>query len=316
MTSLKTLFIITISAARLVIPGFPGALNLQEGAKQPGVRSFNIEVASDAVAAKGAKASVAVPEGLMAGKTVDLQIDTTAPPVPKSDASTTQVDEYWGSGRVVSGDQPKITKPGSIPPAPTDTLPDKSYAYWPRIETPPLDQDAATPGTYSLKTDYVGATSITLTQEQNFLDPIDITITDREPDLDKPIVIRWKPVLNAAGYVLKAYGGDDKRTIIWTSSMKPELSQGIEYRPISKDDQEKYIKEGVLIPSYVASCTIPSGIFKGSASVMLVMIAVGKDLVQTKDGIETQVIVRSTASIPLHNSPAEIPKSTPTKKAE
>lgn len=302
MTSLKTLFIITVSAARLIFPGIPGATGMPDNAKPPAARSFNIELASDALATKQSKASIAVPEGLMAGSTADLQFDFSSPKALKPGAQANQVVEYWGGGKEVRGDQPKITKPSTTPAAPTITYPTNSYAFWPRVETPPLAEDAATPGTYKLKTDYCGSTSITLTPEQNFLDPIDITSANHEPDLTKPIVIRWKPVPNAVGYLLKAYGGDEKRTVTWTSSANPELSQNIEYRAVSKDDLEKYIKEGVLIPSYVVSSTIPTGIFKGSTSVMLVMIAVGKDLIQTKDGIDTQVIIRSTTSVPLYNA--------------
>lgn len=308
MDLVKTLFIITVSTARLIFPGIPGAPGAPEAAKPPAVRSLSIDVASSALAAAGAKASVTAPEGLRAGATLDLQFDPTAGAAAKPEATKITLMEYWGSGREIASGQPKITQPGT---APTEdaaaSIPDKSYAYWPRQDSKPLDEAADVLGTYTLKTDYCGETSITLTKDQSFLDPINITSADREADLGKPTVVRWKPVANAVGYVLKAYGGNEKQSITWTSSAKPELAQGIEYRPVSKDDVEKYIKEGVLIPPYVVSSTIPAGVFKGSASVILVMTAVGKDLVQTKDGIETRVLVRSTGSVPLLSAPGGPP---------
>lgn len=303
MTSLKTLFIITVSTMRLVFPNMPAAMGLPETAKPPAVRSFGIEVASDIVAPKDAKASVTVPAGLRVGSTVDMQLDASAAkPEAQDQTSKFKLVEYWGIGSEVRADQPKVTQAGGAP-AEAAKIPDKSYAYWPRMDTKPLANDAATPGAYALKTSYCGGTSVTLAPEQGFLDPIEITSPTREADLAQPITIRWKPVANAVGYVLNVYGGGDAQTITWTSSAKPELSKGIEYRPLGKDELDKLIKEGGLIPPYVASCAIPAGIFKGSSSVMLVMTAVGKDTVQTKDKIETQVIVRSTASMPLYNTP-------------
>jgi hypothetical protein len=309
LTLAKTLFIITVSTARLIFPGMPGMPGAPEAAKPPAVRSMSIEVASNTAAATSAKASVAVPEGLKAGSTLDLQIDPTAAVAAKPETAKNTVMEYWGSGQVIGADQPKVTKPGSAPPDDAAaSMPDKSYAYWPRQDSKPLDESAAVLGTYTLKTSYCGGTSVTLAKEQSFLDPVNITNAESEPNLDKPIVVRWKPVANAMGYVLKAYGGDDKKSITWTSSAKPELAQGIEYRPVGKDDVENYLKLGVLIPPYVASSTIPAGVFKGSTSVMLIMTAVGKDVVQTKDGIETRVLVRSTGSIPLHSAPIGPPR--------
>lgn len=305
MTLVKTLFIITVSTARFIFPGMPAIPGAPEIAKPPGVRSLSIELASDAASARGAKVTVAVPEGLKAGTTIDLLIDPRAgKPAAKPEPTKVKLFEYWGSGREIGANQPKITAPGAVQTdALADQIPDKTYAYWPAVDAKPLEDDAATIGDYTLTTDFCGSTSVTLANQQGFLDPVNITSAQSEPDLDKPIVIRWKPVANAAGYLLNAYGGDAKQTITWTSSAKTELARGIEYMPVSKEDLEKFIKEGVLIPSYVVSCTIPAGVFKGSASVMLVVTAVGKDMVQTKDGIETWVIVRSTGSVVLHSTP-------------
>lgn len=309
LTLAKTLFIVTVSTARLIFPGMPGMPGAPEAAKPPAVKSLSIEVASDAVAVAGSKATVAVPEGLKAGKTIDLQIDRAPKPAEKPEATRIKLMEYWGSGTEIGADQPKVTAVGTVAAdAAAENVPGKSDAYWPRQDSKALDDATAVPGTYALKTDYCGGTSVTLGKEQSFLDPIDITSAGSEPDLDKPIVIRWRPVANAAGYLLKAFGGDDKRSIIWTSSAKPELARGIEDRPIGKDELAMFIREGVLIPSYVASCTIPAGVFKGSTSVMLIMTAMGKDMSQTKDGIETRVIVRSTGGVPLHSAPVGPPR--------
>lgn len=320
MTSLKTLFIITVSTARLIFPGVPGAPGLSETARQPAVKSISFELASDAATSKGSKASVTLPEGLKAGKSLDLQIDPAGAPKPTADSvgSKQELNEYWGSSLGVAKDQPKV---GHTSAADSDTaagIPTKSYASWPSMDSPAIVDAATVPGDYSLKSNYCGSTAVTLTKDQDFLDPINITSATGEPDLAKAISITWRPVPNAVGYLLRAFGGQGTKTITWTSAAKPELADGIEYRPISKDELDKFVEGGVLVPSYVISATIPAGIFKDSSSVMLVMTAFGRDVDQVKDGIETQVVVRSTASFPLHSTrllpppkPNNDPKLTP-----
>jgi len=44
---------------------------------------------------------------------------------------------------------------------------------------------------------------------------------------------------------------------------------------------------------------------------MLVLTAFGKDSAQSKDGIDTQVIIRSSASYPLHSTPIKLPPLKP-----
>lgn len=303
MVPLKTLFLITISTARLVFPGVPADTSLSPTDPPPAARSINLEVASDAPATAGSNATVAVPEGLKAGKTLSLQIDPAGLSVTEDSApAKATVAEYWGNVREVSSNQPKVGPPKKAAEQAAG-IPTRSYASWPTMSSKPLKSDAATPGNYTLTTDYCGSTSITLTDDQAFLAPVTITSADGEPDLTKAIVVRWRPVANAVGYLLRAFGGRGDQTVTWTSSADPKAAESIEYRPLSKEEADKFTKDGVLLPSYFVSANIPAGIFKDSPSVMLVLTAFGKDLTQVKDGIETQVIVRSTASLPLHSTP-------------
>ncbi len=311
--ALKTLFIITVSTSRFFFPGVPAAVSLPETAKQPAVKSVTFEVASKTPAPDGATASVKVPDGLKTAPELRLQV-TGSLPKPAAATQAPALVEYWGSGRQIGEDQPKITKPAPAA-APPEGFPDRSYAYWPPANSKPLENDAELAGDYSFKTSYCGGAQVTLAEGQSFLDPINI-ISTGDFDLDKPVTIRWKPVPNAVGYLLKAYGGDAGKTISWTSSCRPELAADIDYRPVSKSDLESYIKLGVLLPSYVVSCTIPAGVFKGSDGVILVMTAVGKDILQQDNGAETWVVIRSTASVPLHSAPLRGLKPTGPKNAD
>ena len=319
MTTLKTLFVITVSTVRFFLPGSPAAMNLPEGAKQPGVKSVNVEVVSNMEAETGAKAAVSLPDGFKIASPVDMMFDNNvvkaAAVIPGKKAKTL---EYWGSGRGITGDQPRVILPDAKQPVDQmlQSLPHQSYAYWPTELTKPLDKNAVILGTYDIKTNYCGGASVTLGKDQDYLDPIDITDADKEADLSKPIVVRWRPVANTVGYILKAYGGNETQTITWTSSPDLDAAQGIEFRALSKDEVDRYIKTGVLMPSYIASCTIPAGIFKGASSMVIVLTAVGKDLIQTNGDTETRVIVRSTATAPLHSSPFVARRTTKTDKSD
>lgn len=303
MVTLKTLFVITVSTSRFFFPGTPANVNMSQDAKPPAVRSLNLEIASNTAAPSGAKATVTVPEGLKRYPELNLDISQSVSKPGTADSSNAVLEEYWGSGREISAGQPKIIKPSDAAQvAFSQIIPDKSYAFWPPTNSKPLDDDIDITGAYTFKTNYCGSAQVTLSKDQAMLDPIDITSATHESDLTKPIVIKWRPVANAVGYILKAYGGDLSKTITWTSSSKPDIAAKIEYHPVSKNDLESYIDNGVIIPPYIVSCTIPAGVFKGYEGVMLVMTAIGKDVLISNDEAETWVVVRSTASVPLHSA--------------
>jgi hypothetical protein len=307
LSLLKTLFVITISTARLVFPSVSTVPEGVEAPKPPVARMINVELASQETAVSGSKASVTIPESLKLGSGLDLSIDFSTR-AAKPEPVKFELREYWGSGQTAPASQPKITTSQEVRETDDRHVPEKSFAFWPGIGTKPFDADMDFSGTYTLNTNYCGSTSVTLTKDQRFLDPVDVTVSPAKPDLDKPIVIRWKPVQGAVGYLLRAYGGGQNRSITWTSSAKSDISRNLEFSPVSPSDLEDYIKHGVLAPSYVVSSTIPAGIFKGSSSVMLIVTAIGKDITQTKDDITSWVLVRSTASVPLYSTSRESEK--------
>ena len=302
LTLLKTLFVITITTSRLFFPSVP---ETGEAGKPLAFRSLHIELASDMPADRAAKASVVVPAALGVGNEVKLTIDSANSSAAKPETAKFELREYWGSGRNIAADQPKITgSDKNMESEAQQIIPDKSFAFWPAIDPKAYEDTAKLEGAYKLNTTYCGATSVELTSDQNFLPPINIT-TAAQHDLEKPISLKWMPVPGAVGYILRAYGGNQKRTITWTSSAKPELAHNIENRPVSSSDLADYIKYGVLIPPHIVTNTIPAGVFKGSSSVMLIITAIGKDIVQDKDGITTWALVRSSASVPLYSTPRE-----------
>ncbi len=198
--------------------------------------------------------------------------------------------------------QPKVSVSGQTPPDPVPSapaLPNGSYAYWPGYNDQPLKSEASAVGTYTLDANYGGGASVTLGPEQEFLGTVHLVGLPKKFDLEKPIVVKWKSVPRALAYVLNAYGGSEKETITWTSSADRISAQGIENRPISASEITDLVNTKILLPPNATTCTIPAGIFRGSESVFLTVTAIGADKVETKDGVETRVLVRSTVSVPI-----------------
>ena len=319
---LKTVFVIAISTARMVFPGIPAVTGPGD---VPGVvpasKSMRITLMSGKKADAQSKAVVAVPEGLKIGESVGLHIDLTEPAAePKSpdktDGSVPKITlkSYCGCGEKITEGQPKVkqlsdsatteseaSSSGKVKPV----YPEASYAYWPGPGDKPVLKDSSAVGTYALTTNYVGCASVTFGEEQDFLGPVELVGLAENADLDKPIKIEWKTVSNAVAYYLEAFGGNEKESIDWISSAEPDQPAGFDSRLIKEEDLKKLIEKKVLLPADATSCTIPAGIFKGSYSVILTLMAVGKDKLQISDGIETHVIVRSAVSTPLFSKPME-----------
>jgi len=318
----KTLFVITVATARLIFPNMFSTPGTSSNFQVPTARSLTMELSCSAPAGETAKASVKTPEELRAGEKVDLKIDPAGPPKPEQDATLDSnrkvtIMSYWGGGEAVPDGQPKTLEPGAKPESTSSAVesPYKSYAYWPGDDAKSITEDASAIGTYSLTTNFCGRASVTLGPDQEFMAPINITMADKY-DMTKPIKIAWKPVKNAVGYILYAYGGNANTTINWTSSAKPNPDPAMQYSALTTDQLDKYVRDGIVLPATATSCTIPAGIFKDADSVMLAMTAIGKDKVQSKDDVETQVVIRSTANMVLHTSPYRYPMNTGEKNKD
>lgn len=299
----------------MIFPGLSPVVPLPgtEVPRPPVTKSLTMELYSDRPADAQCKAEVTAPSGLKLDGPAKLFIDlkqkvsSSAPASKPGTAEEVFINKaYWGCSETVPEGQPKITKSNetgnnnaSAEDRNINALPSNSYAFWPGPNSKPLNENAATPGIYTLVTNYCGNTSVTLEQEQNFLDTIELINVPKKADLDKAIKVTWKPVPNALAYVVNAYGGSGNVSVDWTSGSDPAAIADIEVRPVSKEEITKLIEKKALLPPEVTSCTIPAGIFKGSWSVFLTVTAIGADKVEMKNGIETRVLVRSVVSVPL-----------------
>lgn len=308
---LKTLFIISISTARMIFPHLPILPDMQPGEAPLEVkavsRSISMNIESPKRTAEVPSAVVNVPEGLKVGPSVKLVVEypkapTTDPKAKPAEASKVVTKTYWGSADSIPAGQPKVEETSTTSAASPDAAQPASIAYWPLgiyKEKLPGD-DSKLAGNYSLATNYCGDASVTIREEQEFLAPV--SISDLPPTLDpeKPFKISWAKIPRALGYIVNAIGGDEKQTIIWTSSSDLSVSFSVEANALDKTTVESYLKKKILLPPDATSCTIPVGVFHGDGNAIVTVTAIGSDTVQAGTDIDTQVIVRSSASIPLN----------------
>lgn len=325
----KVLFVITITTARMFMPGMSGLAKMP-GMNIPGMntptRTLTMDLTSDQKPLDNYKAECAIPEGLKLGPKVDLQIDLpegstssdesiTKDEMAGSKPGDMKIKAYWGCGQTIADGQPKVLdtkamgaaaqkmmKPGKLTASASRVLDaDLTHAYWPHGDFKGIDNEAAAgPGDYDLTTNFCGNTTVMLKGSQDFLAAIDITEPGKKgADVAQAIPIKWKSVPNVKAYLLMAFASSGNEMVIWTSCSSPDVPMDLQYKAITKSDLDDYIEKGILLPADASSCCIPAGVFKGMESPMLTVIAFGADKIQDKNDIQTNVIIRSTTSMTL-----------------
>ncbi len=328
MIAVKTLFVIAVATTKMVMPGMPdmGKLPMMKdaGFNAP-TRTLTMNLKSYEIVDKSSTAECAIPEGLKLGPKVKLSISLPQP-ISKSQQEDVDLESmqqmeapkfvmklYWGDHKTVPPGQPRIMDSSDMMGVASPNMmlqmqkniekiireaEESSYAYWPGSDFKRFDNKATLPGEYKLTTNYCGGTSVTLDNAQDWLAPIEISGL-KNVDLEESIEVQWKPVPNALGYALTAFAAKEGEMVSWTSSADPDNQGDFQSRALTAAEVESYLKSGIILPPTATSCSIPAGIFAGMNTPMLTMTAIGKDTIQTKDGIETHVTVRSTATVML-----------------
>jgi hypothetical protein len=348
MLPLKTVFVITVLTSRMIMPGMPDMSKIP-GYKGPAIgaptRTMRMDLTSDKKVDAKSTAQCAVPEGMLLGPKVDLQIDlpVVAKPTPEGEAPEGKGGEvqkftikmYWYCGESVAEGQPRVLdsdamlKGMGVDPAKMQQMmksmprggslvDDTSHAYWPGDKAKPIKDESHTPGQYDLTTNYCGGTSVAFAETQDFLAPIELVQPGKgKIDLEKTIQLEWKPVPNALAYILTAFAGKEHEMVMWTSASDPDAAKDFMTNPLSGAQLKTLLDNGVLLQPTKTDCRIPAGIFKDMGMPMLTVTAIGEDKVQEKDGIRTVITVRSTATAMLAagmgQQEEQTPEDTPTE---
>jgi len=300
--NLETVFLLILTTARIVVPGIPSQYTGDDGKvyKSPLPVKFDLSISLASAAKTTGKANVYLPEGINSGEAVRLLLEhpepetATEPVLPDA----TAIKNYWGSGTTIPEGQPLLGSTKGITLA-LQALPKGSRAYWPDLSrrNPPEPKTAV--GKYKLYTNYCGSAFFTIAPEQDFLPPVDLTDIPANPDLAKPINLSWQPVPGALAYFIIAQGGNANENITWSSSATQDYPDGLDVQALTKEEMDDMLHIGVLMSDRQTSCSIPAGVFKGSSTVIVTMLALARDRIENIGGIDVRILRRSLLSIPI-----------------
>lgn len=302
---LKTIFIISVLTARVAFPGVAPVQGPDTSTAVPAIKTVSFDLFSAQKPSAGSQASVYVPSGLKLGKSVRM-LKGAAPAIPKQPADPAEkqvIKQYFGSGDAVAQGQP-IGGFGAgqfVGPyvGKNAALPRTSYFYWPLGQEAENAKSESARGQYRLNTTFAGVAAIDLGDDQDFLAPFNLKNLPKKVDFTKPVVLEWDAVPSALGYLIIAVGGGGNETVVWSSSKTANPPEAANLEPYTAEEIKNMLDRGTLLSPETLICTIPSGIFKDSKTVMLTGLALGKDSISQTGVVETRVILRSMVTIPL-----------------
>ena len=238
-----------------------------------------------------------IPPGLKMGNSLPLL--TPAPVKTDREESSEEGQRedvrilfYWGCGEGIRPGQPKVLDTakmsaedfGQVPVARKGSSVVRlshrqgwTYGEWPNRETRiQVPGDGSLAGNHLIKGNYTPDIGFSLDQRQDFMEPV--VFTKSEGGLADAIRLEWRAVANATGYFMMATGGSSnaKEVVMWNSSELQDMGGGL-MSYLSPGTVHKYIKEKVVLPPDVTSCTIPKGIFKTAEGAVLNFIAYGNE---------------------------------------
>lgn len=153
---------------------------------------------------------------------------------------------------------------------------------------------ASASGDYTAHLSYVGDTTVTFTEAQDFLDPLIITKPSRERiDFTRPVIVTWKPLPRAIAYQVEAsMRGVDGRQIVWENAWKSNTWRGSSIMSA--------VASHHLLGPDETTVTIPAGIFSGGGPVLLRVHAYSAE-VSGRGVMFARGWAQSTASLELQD---------------
>ncbi len=285
-------------------PGFKLPPEAMMFAGQP-ARSLQVRLWSPGLAPSSATASIAPPDGLKQGSSLDLELYRPEAGAQESKTKSKEFDPdsnpeftikfYWGSSETVKEGQPKVIKWTDFTPSQRETMrqssqemervrsyfykPDWTTGYWPTTKQPgQIALDASLVGKYSLTTNYTGNVDIEAPGNVNFLAPISVTAPNIEKkiDLKKSINLAWQEIPNALGLYGSVFAMEGKNTlIIWSSSevFTDDVWNNMGFLQMA--EVRNYVQKTIFMEGNRTKVSIPAGIFQNADMALLNMSGYG-----------------------------------------
>jgi hypothetical protein len=243
-----------------------------------------------------------IPPGQKMGKTLPLLIPEAErtpgrsegmPSDQKYEKPKFRMLIYWGCSDTVRSGQPKIIDTEKMSPeefgkafsgvSPSPQYPPlpKSgwmYADWPnRKSTLQVPGDSSLQGDHFVHGNYAPEIRFSIGPKHDFMAPVDFTSV--QGGLSDSIKFQWQAIPTAIGYFAMAtgYNQQNGEMIFWSSSEIPDTAYSL-LDFLSPGDVQKFIRDKIVMPPSITTCTVPKGIFKDTEGGMLQFIAYGDEL--------------------------------------
>lgn len=253
--------------------------------------SLYLRLGSTQAASGEATADHLPPAGLSAGNDLPLYYQP-GKPVKHDYASGETGDHetpkgkiliFWGCGQHAPAGQPlvidlaKITDPAQRqtmalsmfkpvtldtvrPPSPTTF---KSYGEWPNSKST-KDVKGSLMGAHTVKGNYSPQIDFSLSQTQDFMDPIDVT--GNTTDASGATRLTWTAIPGAKGVVATAMGGGQENgetvVVMWTSAQIQTGWMGMAPDYLTANDIDRLLGNKALLPGDTTTCTVPAEVGK------------------------------------------------------
>lgn len=244
-----------------------------------------------------------IPPGQNMGKTLPLMVpemervtarrEEGTPSEHKFEKPKFRMLIYWGCGETVRSGQPKIIDTEKMSPedfgrafsavSPSPQYPPTPrsgwiYADWPnRKSTLQVPSDSSLQGEHFVHGNYAPEIRFSVGEKHDFMAPVDFTSV--QGGLEDSIRFQWLGIPTATGYFALAtgYNQQNGEMIFWSSSEIPDTAFSL-MDFLTPGDVQKFIREKIVMPPSITSCSIPKGIFKDAEGGMLQFIAYGDEL--------------------------------------
>lgn len=278
-------------------PQLAAALAMLKGAQ----RKITVRLWSPGLAPDGATAALTVPEGLMIGPKLDLELyspkgeEGDLPPGAPTSLPDFSIKRYWGSSATAKASQPEVFDLKSLTPEQKVMMRSQamkmrqttdSYFYKPNWTTayfPPskgvtaVPDEGALAGNYLLTSSYTGKVEMDVPDTVNFLPAIEMTSPnmDKAVPMEDALVFRWKPVPNVIGYSANIIGMEGQKTIVMWNSAEEKPDMGLAFDYLEMAQVRDLVSRKMVMGKDTIEMTIPAGIFKDCDFVMFQMIGYG-----------------------------------------
>lgn len=201
---------------------------------------------------------------------------------------------FWGCGETARPGQPLVidfakVAAGQMPPAFTQAMStlnvsamqppsptrNATYGEWPNERTrTQVPASGSLTGAHTIKGNYSPQIDFTMTPQQDFLPPVQMTANSQLPS--GAYQLGWKRVDGATGYIASTMGGDGDTVVLWSSSEVQSLLFALpDY--LKPADVARLVANHALMAPTQTACAVPKEVARAAPQSMYQFVAYGDE---------------------------------------